>query len=269
MKSIGIIGYGNVGQTLAKYIYACEKLELLWICSKHFNDKNIFPTAKLLLDISQIESIPDVIFITSNDNQIENIATMLSNIFDYKIASKLIIHTSGAFGLELLNNCEKYGAITIAAHPFQTFFSKEISCLNDIFWGVEINNEYTADVTELIVTLNGYPFFFPPEIINNKALYHSVAVAVSNYVSGAIKLGTLLAKEINLPQKEFIIPIVNQTIKNCFKSIIDNDTNFPLTGPIVRNDTETIEKHIEALNKLPNLQQSYIDFANGLKSLLN
>jgi predicted short-subunit dehydrogenase-like oxidoreductase (DUF2520 family) len=274
MKTIGIIGYGNLGETLAKYINVSEKLELkklklLWICSKHFNDATIFPNAKLFSDISKIKTSPDVIFIASNDNQIENIAATLANIFSSKLFSKIVIHTSGAYGLELLATCEKYGAITVAAHPFQTFFSKEISCLNDIFWGIEINDsKYKADINDLITSLNGHPFFLPPQITNNKALYHSVAVAVSNYVSAAIKLGTLIANEIELPQKDFLIPIIKQTIENCFKSINDNDNNFPLTGPIVRSDTETIEKHIEALNNFPSLQQSYIDFANGVKSII-
>ena len=270
MKKVGVIGYGNVGQTLAKYIYDCEKLELSWICSKHFNDEKIFLDAKLFSNISQIKSLPNIVFITSSDNQLETIATILSNTFADKLRSKIVIHTSGAFGLELLHSCEKYGAITVAAHPFQTFFSKKPSCLNDIFWGIEISNsEYVPHISELIANLNGHPYFLSPEIINNKALYHSVAVAISNYISGAIKLGILLAKEINLPQKDFFIPIINQTIENCFKSIIDNDNNFPLTGPIARNDSETIKKHIEALNGLPNLQQSYIDFANGLKKLIS
>ncbi len=269
MKTFGIIGYGNVGETLAKYLNSCDNLKLSWLCSKHLNDKTIFPAAKLFAEISQIEFLPDVIFITSNDKDISNIAAVLSNTFMDNLDSKIVIHTSGTLGLEVLTTCEKYGAITSAAHPFQTFFSRDITCLNNIFWGIEVsNNEYLGCINDLIISLNGHPFLLPTEIINNKPLYHSVAVAVSNYVAGAIKLGTLIANEINLPQKDFFIPIINQTIANCLKSITNNDNNFPLTGPIVRNDTKTIEEHIEALNKFPVLQQSYIDFANGLRCVI-
>ncbi|MCL2039885.1 MAG: DUF2520 domain-containing protein [Bacteroidetes bacterium] len=270
MKTIGIIGYGNVGETLAKYINNCDKLKLSWICSKHFNNKTIFPDTKLFTEIAQIQILPDVIFITSKDKDICDIANMLADTFTNNLHSKIVIHTSGALGLESLTICEKYGAIVCAAHPFQTFFSKEIDCLNNIFWGIEIsNNEYLADISDLIISFNGHPFFLPPEIINNKALYHCIAVSVSNYVAGAIKLGTLIANEINLPKKDFFVPIINQTIENCLNSIINNDNDFPVTGPIVRNDTKTIEKHIKALNNFPVLQQSYIDFANGLKSIFN
>jgi predicted short-subunit dehydrogenase-like oxidoreductase (DUF2520 family) len=274
MKNVGIIGYGCVGQTLAKYIYNCENLKsanlkLLWICSKHFNNKTIFPETKLYSNIKQIEHLPDFIFITSNDNQIKEYANALANIFTHKLNNKTIIHTAGAFGLELLANCNIQGAITIAAHPFQTFYSKDTSCFNNIAWGIEISdNKYLSDIIDLIKDLKGHPFIFTPEIVSNKAIYHSVAVAVSNYVTGAIKLGTLLAEQIKLPINDFLTPIIKQTIDNCFKSMIDNN-NFSLTGPAIRKDTETLNKHIEALHKVPALQQCYIHFSNGLKSLLN
>ena len=276
MKTIGIIGYGNVGETLSKYIQSNSKekekekeIELLWICSKHFNDINIYPNTKLFTSISEIESLPDTIFITSNDREINNIATMFSDTFSDKLASKIVIHTSGALGREVLIACEQHNAITIAAHPFQTFYSKDISCLKNIFWGIEINDtKYSADITKLIRYFGGHPFFLSAEMANNKALYHTIAVSISNYVAGAIKLGTLIAEEIKLPQKDFFIPIINQTIDNCFNSIIANDGKFPLTGPIIRNDTEVINAHIKALDTLPNLQQSYIDFANALKNVL-
>jgi len=270
MKTISIIGYGNVGETLAKYINNYNKLDLSFICSKHFNDKTIFSNTKIFPNISQINSLPDIVFITSKDKQIENIATTLAETFKEKLLSKTIIHTSGTYSLEVLSACEKFGANCVAAHPFQTFFSKNISCLNNIFWGIEINNEkYYTDIKELIQQLNGHPFLLPTSITKNKALYHSIAVAVSNYMAGAIKLGTLIANEIKLPQKDFLIPIINTTIENCVKSIIENDNNFPLTGPIIRGDNETIEKHIEALKMYPNLQKSYIEFANGLYSIAN
>ena len=270
MKSIGIIGYGNVGETLAKCVYENKKFELLWICSKHFNNSNVFPDVKLFPNISQIELLPDIIFITSNDSQIKNIATILSNVFCDKLHSKIIIHTSGAFGLELLYNCRKYGAIIVAAHPFQTFFSKNISCFNDICWGIEINdNRYTNEISDLITLLSGHPFFLPQSIIDNKELYHSIGVAVSNYVAGAIKLGSLIAEQIQLPKNDFLIPIIKQTIENCLESIISGNNNFPITGPIARNDIETIEKHLNALNKFPALQQIYISFADGLKKIIN
>ena len=57
------------------------------------------------------------------------------------------------------------------------------------------------------------------------------------------------------------MPLVQGTLQNVKKF----DASTALTGPIVRGDEESIARHIQALQKFPELRNFYIEIA--LRSL--
>jgi predicted short-subunit dehydrogenase-like oxidoreductase (DUF2520 family) len=76
--------------------------------------------------------VPDAILICVKDEMIFDICKNLCEHFKENLKEKYIIHTAGAYRVNLLDECEKYGGIPVAAHPFQTFASQEINCLQCI-----------------------------------------------------------------------------------------------------------------------------------------
>jgi predicted short-subunit dehydrogenase-like oxidoreductase (DUF2520 family) len=270
IKTIGIIGMGKVGSCLANFIQndfnknnynkndsnkKTNLLELSWICSKHFsnsinsNSTNYNPhNFNVFNNLNETTEVPDAIIICTNDDLIKEKSDDLANHFKENLEDKFIIHCAGAFGIELLSECKKYNAITVAAHPFQTFYSNDFSCLENIAWGIECEKKDELIIMNFIKSLNGKPFFLTRKILQNKALYHSVGIAASNYLAGAIYISTLLADEIGIDKNDFLKPIINQTVKNSFKTFEENSKQkFPITGPIVRSNLDTVEKHLTVL----------------------
>lgn len=254
MKSYGIIGLGKVGTTLAKAIEA--KKQLLWILSESANHISKFPKTIHYDSYNQIEQLPDVIFITKSDSKIIDAAENLSKVFASKLKDKIIIHCSGINGKSLLESCERMGAVTAFAHPYQTFFSPDPDpdLLNGIAWAVD-GGVHTKPLEQIIQSLKGIPVDVSNIQFSNP-LYHASAVIASNSIHTTISLAAEIAKLSGIDPLRFIPQIVNQTMVNIL-SALKNNSAIPLTGPVVRGDKETIIKHIEALKQYPDLLLNY------------
>ena len=276
IKTIGIIGMGKVGTCLANFIQEnsnkkTNSLELSWICSKHFSDFNNFNFSNFNIfnNLNEITEIPDAIIICASDDFIKEKSDDLANHFKENLQGKFIIHCAGAFGVELLLECKKYNANTAATHPFQTFYSNDFSCLENIAWGIECEKNNELIIANFIKSLNGNPIFLTSKALENKALYHSIGITASNYLAGAIYLSALLADEIGIDKNDFLPPIIHQTIKNSFGVFAENsEQKFPITGPIIRSNLDTISKHLEALKDDVTLLNSYSYFGLGLLELV-
>jgi len=99
----------------------------------------------------------------------------------------------------------------------------------------------------------------------DKALYHTAAVIVCNYLVTLIKLATDLWQSFGIPVDQAtaaLLPLVRGTIHNL------ETIGIPqcLTGPIARGDSGTIKKHLEALQEAaPDMLTTYREL--GLKTI--
>jgi predicted short-subunit dehydrogenase-like oxidoreductase (DUF2520 family) len=94
-----------------------------------------------------------------------------------------------------------------------------------------------------------------------------MGVATSNFMTAAIKYGAMVSQKLNIENGDFLKSIIHQTSNNCIDALLKNNYNVPITGPVIRKDEITISKHLEALEKYPDLKQIYIDFTKILKEL--
>lgn len=252
MKSYGIIGLGKVGTTLAKALK--EKNQLLWIFSESSNNISKFPKMIHYDSYNQIKQLPDVIFITKSDRKILEAAQNLTETFSDKLKDKIVIHCSGINDKSLLACCAHFGAITAFAHPYQTFFYPDTDLLNGIAWAVD-GGLHTKRIEQIVQSLNGIPVDVSKIDFNN-SLYHASAVIASNSMHTTISLAAEIAKLSGIDPLRFLPQILKQTMDNILSSFKE-DSAIPLTGPVVRGDTETIILHMIALKHHPDLLSNY------------
>jgi len=121
-------------------------------------------------------------------------------------------------------------------------------------------------ISDLIKKLNGCVHFLSQDVINQKELYHLMGVSTSNFLTPAIRFGTMIADILHLNKKDFLIPIIQQTATNCIEAI-KNDEPIPLSGPIIRKDETTIKKHLNTLEQFPDLKKIYKNYETILINL--
>jgi len=153
-----------------------------------------------------------------------------------------IAHVSGATPLAALDPHER----RFSLHPLQTFtLSRGPEQLDGAWAAVTAETEEARALGfELAELLGLRPF----ELADDKRpLYHAGAAVASNYLVTLHRVASELFAAAGAPP-EALGPLMRRTIEN----------GFELTGPIERDDWETVEAHREAIRGVrPDLEPLY------------
>ncbi|MBS1537089.1 MAG: DUF2520 domain-containing protein [Bacteroidetes bacterium] len=247
--SVGIIGAGKLGSVL---ISAFGKRVAWIVCHSQNQAEEIhkqFPTTLIYTSLKEITTLSDVIILTVPDRTIKEVAEELSTQFGTNDSNSVVIHCSGALGVDELISCHEVGMRTVAAHPFQTFTGNNIEALQGIAWGIECEPNDETFVEELVHDLGGIPVILSEITRKNKAVYHASAVVASNFVTMLVEVAKEFAQVAGI-NDVFLTPIIHQAVKNSLTAVHMN-TPLPLTGPIARADISTLKLHRLALENTP------------------
>ncbi len=142
-----------------------------------------------------------------------------------------VAHVSGGTPLAALEPHER----RFSVHPLQTLVSTRGAEQLDGAWGAVTGESDAARTAGLALatTLGLKPFVLADD---RRALYHAAAVIASNFLVTLHRAAATLCAEAGAPP-EALLPLMTRTIEN----------DFEPTGPILRGDVETVERHRAAL----------------------
>lgn len=245
----GFVGAGKVGICLGAYFKSHE------ICVLGYFSRSL-KSAQFAADFTQtkvykLEDLvfqSDIIFITTNDDEIMNVALQLSKIPDCK--NKIIVHTSAAQSSQILDILK--GNYLYSLHPLQTFadIDSSIKALQTSYFALEGDERKINILENLLKKTNNRYFKLNAQ---QKVLYHIGACIASNYLVTIINSSLELYESIGINKDDAINalkPLIQTTVENSFKL-----KQRALSGPIIRGDKKTIQTHLQALqeNKFLNL----------------
>lgn len=243
---IGFIGPGKVGANLGRY-FTQKGITISGFYGQNINSTkeaiNI-TKSKFYENIKDIIKESDILFITTPDDIISIIDTQLSK---FNLNNKSICHTSGSLKSNVLYNSKNSGALIYSIHPMFAFSNKNINLneLEKIYFSIEGDYFENSPIEKLIKKL-GNKYFLRKE--EDSATYHLANVFVSNLILSLLNIGISYFKKLGLSENdslEAIKPLVKGNIESIFeKGFVDS-----LTGPVLRGDLTTIEKHLNALDK--------------------
>jgi len=239
---IGIIGSGKIAKVIAK---ACiqQQLEIACIYSRNIEHASILAAQINCQNVvAQISAIPqnlDLYCLCVNDDAIEEVSLQLQ-------VNGVVVHFSGSQPIELLSNQEKYGV----CWPIQTFSEGTIESLKEIPFLIQANNTETLkQIKEFVSTLSNSII-----ISNNqeRRYYHLAATIANNFSNHLYTHVTNLLQKQQLDFK-LLFPILKETIHKL-------EINHPYqnqTGPALRNDTQTLQAHLDLLENEPDTKALY------------
>ena len=257
--TIAILGLGKVGSAVGHLLKSAGyRIVAVADQSPAALKKGISYTGgKACSSLSEAAMAASCIIITTIDDVIASVCHEIVLNGAIQKGNK-VIHMSGAGSLDLLAQARQAGALVASIHPIQSFADVKgaISNLPGSTFGITADNELREWSISLVKALKGTPFFVPEK---DKALYHAAACMASNYLTTLMHMVETTYQALGLSRKEAIRafwPLVKGTLLN----IETRGTIQALTGPIVRGDEGTIEKHIQALQKsLPDLLNAYCE----------
>ena len=162
-------------------------------------------------------------------------------------------HVSGATPLSALDPHER----RFSLHPLQTFTrARGPEQLDGAWAAVTAETDEARELGfELARTLGLEPFELDDD---ERVLYHAGAVVASNYLVTLYEAAAGLVASAGAPP-EALEPLMRRTMEN----------GFLPTGPFIRGDRGTIERHLAAIDeRTPELGRLYRELAEATKAML-
>ncbi|MCL1936168.1 MAG: DUF2520 domain-containing protein [Defluviitaleaceae bacterium] len=234
---IGFVGAGKLGNSLGEYFFY-KNLTVIGYISK--NKKNSREAAyrtksRYFENLSDLVAECDIIFITVPDAEIKNIWEQIKS---FNIKDKIICHCSGAMVSSVFYDIESTGAFSYSVHPFMSINNKDsYRKFENAIFTVEGSKEKIQYIENLLKKLGNRVQVIDTK---NKVIYHASAVFSSNFLVPIMYIAIELAKVSGFNNIEAIFSIAEVTLENIKKDIVK-----AVTGPVERNDIETIKSHLD------------------------
>lgn len=230
MVSIVIIGSGNVAQHLITAFLQSNEVELIQVFSRQKeNVLHLLSSDKIVSEYSEIKEA-DVYLIAVSDNAIAEVSAKLP------FENRLVVHTSGSMSMEILADKNRRGVF----YPLQTFTKSKAVDFRVIPICLEAENE--NDFTSLITVAQSISSMVESISSEQRKALHVAAVFVCNFVNHLYQIGQEICEEHHL-SFELLQPLILETAQKITKL----SPKEAQTGPAKRNDTTTINAHLQLM----------------------
>lgn len=241
---IYLIGAGNVATHLGIAL-SKNRVNIKGVWSR--NIENASSLSKILNseftnNIKDICIEKAIFLICIPDNAISEIAKKINN------KSSVLIHTSGSTNISVLN---KYSNNSGVFYPLQTFSKtkKDINlkkipvftessniCVNKLLksWCNKIGSKAIDSDSE------------------QRLKIHIAAVFANNFANHMMAIAQELTQKNNI-DFELLKPLISET----FEKLKTSNPKELQTGPAIRNDSDTINKHLKSLSNNPDFAKIY------------
>jgi predicted short-subunit dehydrogenase-like oxidoreductase (DUF2520 family) len=256
LNNFAIVGAGMVGTAIG-YLLKKAGYEIVAIADKSaaaLRRAQSYIGGKAYRKPQEVLREADCILITTPDDIILSVCKDIA--LSPLIKGKYIFHMSGAGGLDLLEPAKKADAAVASIHPLQSFSSIDNAIQNipSSYFGITADAKAKTRAETIVLALGGKPIYISSK---QKSLYHAAACVASNYLVSLLNVVESIYQSIGISEKDAkkaYLPLIYGSLKNIeFSGSIQ-----ALTGPIVRGDSGTIQKHVDAINaNLPQYASLY------------
>lgn len=243
-RTVVFIGAGNVAGSLAREL-SRESFTILQVWSRKINHAKALADdigAKAIDDFDQLDQHADIYIISIPDDQIKTIWQKLDKV------NGIVCHTSGS--TELLPRGSKNKGSGVL-YPLQTFTKDSTISVQHIPFLIEGDDINTEEEMEELA--EGFDSALVHVVTGEqRSVLHVAAVITCNFTNHLYDLAEEFLKTHELPLS-MLEPLILQTT---YKALGDGPAKSQ-TGPARRGDTKIIQKHLDMLEKHPELKEIY------------
>lgn len=250
------IGAGKVGTSLGIF-FKENGINILGYFSRTFENAEksaSLTSSKSFTELETLVNDSQFIWITTNDDEIENVANQIASLNISEI--KTFIHASGLKTSDSLISLKKQGHKVCSIHPLLAFseINQAVKMLKETTFFFEGEEVDLLKIKQIFESKNLKIAEIKKE---QKAVYHAGACMISNYLVTLVHASNQIFNFVGIPNVT-LNPATKVLIESVLKNLDGKENKDALTGPIKRGDRETVQKHIEILkNNLPELTDLY------------
>ncbi|GAB2448128.1 Rossmann-like and DUF2520 domain-containing protein [Streptosporangium sandarakinum] len=240
--AVGVVGAGRVGSALGA---ALARAGHRIVAASGVSDSSRERAAERLgVAPSRPEEVvarSDLVLLTVPDDVLPGLVSGLAGT-GADLRGKMVAHTSGAYGLAVLDPAAEAGALPLALHPVMTFTGRDddLRRLVGISYGVTAPGPLRPVAEALVIEMEGEPVWIED---SDRPLYHAALAGAANHMVTLVAESADLLGRIGVEQPGRMLgPLLGAALDNVLRLGLAG-----LTGPVVRGDAGTVRKHIDAL----------------------
>jgi predicted short-subunit dehydrogenase-like oxidoreductase (DUF2520 family) len=239
---VGVVGAGRVGAVLGA---ALQLAGHTVVAASGVSDASRRRAEELLPGVPLTDPLSvigpaDLVLLTVPDDALP---PLVKAITGSARRGQLVCHTSGRYGVSVLDPLTRAGALPLALHPVMTFTgtSVDLARLAGCSFGVTAPEPLRPVAEALVVEMGGEPQWVHEHA---RALYHAALAGGANH------LVTLVAQAADLLHRagvehpsRMLGPLLGAALDNALRS-----GDHALTGPVARGDAGTVAAHVRELS---------------------
>ena len=257
-KSISIIGPGSLGSALAIALsqagYSIQEVIHRGTISSSRKAKTLAKRVNAnSVSLTEAGLDADIFWLCVPDHSIAKVARKLAEK-KKSWQGTTVFHSSGALPSDELSPLRKQGATVASLHPLMTFVPGVDQSFAGVPFAVEGGATAVCQGRAIVHELKGDVFGIRK---SSKAAYHAWAAFTSPLLLSLLMTAEQVAKLAGIPARQArrrMLPIVLQTIEN----YVNHGPAKALSGPILRGDLATIDRHLKALKPASQAHSVYL-----------
>ena len=242
--SVVVVGSGNVAEAIAVACSEAWGVELLAVVARNRERGEAVAALANCDFVAEFDAAPEADFhiIAVSDRAVGEVAEALPRYED-----TIVVHTAGSVRMETLGR-ERCGVL----YPFQTFTSSRRVDFSHVPLFVEGASEIIAQEIDLLAAnLSSNCYRADAE---RRREIHLTGVLACNFVNALYRMAADRLQSEEGLSFEVLKPLIVET---ALKAAEAEHPRQVQTGPAVRGDKATAERHIKMLEQSPTEQEVY------------
>ncbi|WP_043827142.1 MULTISPECIES: Rossmann-like and DUF2520 domain-containing protein [unclassified Amycolatopsis] len=255
--AVGVVSAGRVGSVLGA---ALARAGHTVVAASGLSAASLNRAERLLPDVpllppDEVVRRADLVLLALPDDALAGTVRGLVATNSVR-AGQIVVHTSGAHGIDVLAPVAEAGALPLALHPVLTFTGREEDLERLVAASIGVtaapDDDAAWNVGEaLAVEMGAEPVRVPESA---RALYHAALAHGANHLMTLVAdcTETLRGAGIGHPER-LVAPLLSAALDNVLRH-----GDRALTGPVPRGDLGTVRKHLDVLtDRAPQIAPAY------------
>jgi predicted short-subunit dehydrogenase-like oxidoreductase (DUF2520 family) len=255
--AVGVVSAGRVGSVLGAALATAGHQV---IAASAVSRASMSRAAALLPDVprqppDEVVRLADLVLLAVPDDVLPGLVNGLRTASCFR-PGQIVVHTSGAHGIGVLEPAAEEGTLPLALHPVMTFTGRieDVQRLAACSIGVTATegDEAAWSVGEaLVLEMGAEPVRVPERV---RPLYHAALTYGANHLATLVRDSVEILDRAGVrPAERLIAPLLSATLDNALRH-----GDRALTGPVARGDVGTLRKHLRELAEAaPEMTESY------------
>jgi predicted short-subunit dehydrogenase-like oxidoreductase (DUF2520 family) len=251
--SVGVIGAGRVGAVLgAALARAGHRVVAVAAVSKASLGRAdaLLPQARVAPP-DAVAAASDLLLLAVPDDVLPDLVRGLANAEAIRPGT-LVVHTSGAHGVAVLDPLRNVGALPLALHPVMTFQGTEVDLqrLSGACFGVTAPGELRLAAEALVIEMGAEPVWIEEEA---RARYHAALAFGANTLVTLVCQSADMLRDcgVELPAR-MLAPLLGAALDNALRH-----GDAAMTGAVSRGDAGTVRAHLDTMTA-PDVRAAYV-----------